>query len=96
MPANGAAIGILGTDASTWAGATLPLDLAPLGMNGCALRTPVDVTIVLASATWTIPVPTIAPDLIGASFRAQALVIDPAANAFGAVLSNTLRLRTGA
>lgn len=81
------------------AGATpLPLDLSSLGMPGCSLRTAPDVvTFGLGAGTsvgFAVPVPNRLP-LVSLRFYQQALVLDPAANAAGLVLSNSIAARPG-
>jgi hypothetical protein len=69
----------------------LPLDLTPIGMNGCALLTEIPLLFFASgpggSATWTLPIPTGA-DLLGFGFFTQSLHLDATANPFGATLSN--------
>ncbi len=74
-----------------WSGGALPADLTPFGMPGCWLRTAPEFLgfVVLAGGRtrlhWPLPG---TPGLIGTRFHAQGLVLDPAANALGAVVSN--------
>lgn len=69
---------------------TLNIDLTAAGMTGCTLYTDPLVTLAAAatngSASLSLPLPNVTT-LIGTRFREQALVFDPAANAFGAALS---------
>jgi hypothetical protein len=81
----------LGTSRSAWGALTLPLDLTPLGMNGCALRVSGDFAFPFFSLTGSAAVPLSIPvdaSLLGRLFFTQALVVDPGANAFGATTSN--------
>jgi hypothetical protein len=68
-------------------GQPLPLDLAPLGMPGCALYCSADVALAYVSspagrvdATFTVPQD---PGLLGLYFNNQFFVRDPGANALG-------------
>lgn len=67
------------------------VDLAFLGMPGCAVYTTpdllLDVVGAAGSATWTWPV---VAGPIGVSLYCQALCLDPAANTFGFTLSNAI------
>jgi hypothetical protein len=89
----------IGTSDSSWAGFTLPFDLAALGMPGCALWTSVDtlvhrVTQALPPAPGRATVEVSIPDdlnLIGMAFHAQWLVA-PGAGA-PASATRALRLR---
>jgi hypothetical protein len=76
--------GLSNTQASFGA---LPLDLTPLGMPGCQLRVSADVVLPMSGARLSWPIPPDA-DLAGARFHLQAVELDPAANAIGAVLSD--------
>lgn len=87
----------LGFSATSWNGTPLPLALDGLGMTGCALLASADAAPAFAAAgSVTIPWPL--PQnvaFLGLTVFAQALALDPAANAMGAVLSNGLRLQFG-
>lgn len=69
----------------------LPLDLSPFGFTGCKLFTnPLAVQLIAGSgntAMQVLPIPNIAA-LEGAMFYEQAMVMDPSANAVGAVVSD--------
>jgi hypothetical protein len=84
-------LGMLGISKSQWDSAPLPLDLTFVGLINCTLAmAPLFSTPLLlpgASATWPWAIP-LQADLFGQEFYAQALVLDAAANPFGAVLSN--------
>jgi len=71
---------------------TTPQPLASLGMPGCAAHISIDAAMGLAGtgnqAKWLLPIPD-QPLLLGVTFYNQALVLDPQANAFGAVVSDT-------
>jgi hypothetical protein len=66
----------------------LPLDLGPFGMPRCALRVSPDVLLPVAGnpAHAILPLPD-DPALAGLVFHLQALIVDPVANALGAVMS---------
>jgi hypothetical protein len=70
---------------------TLPLDLTPLGMTGCSLLVSPEhyfpVFNFSGAARWTLAIPR-DPSLLGETFFNQALVVDPSANPFGAIVSN--------
>jgi len=74
-----------------WQQFSTPISLGFLGMPGCTLHTSLDGTALLAGqngqAKWFLPIPN-QPSLVGLHFYNQALVFDPAANPFGAVLSD--------
>lgn len=84
-------LGLLGVSKSAWDGVPLPADLAPAGMPGCTLFVqPLLLTALLGGggvATWPVAMPTTAT-FVGQDLYAQVLVLDPASNPFGAVLSN--------
>ena len=77
----------------------LPFALSGLGFAGCTLLTSFDFTRVLTAAggtaTTTTPIPS-SQAIVGMPFFAQALVLDPAANAGGATFSNALAGTVGA
>ena len=80
-----------GTSNTTAAFGPLPADLAPLGAPGCMARVSFDAAVLLNGAghvaTFQFTVPN-APALLAARFYAQALSVDPAANALGLVASD--------
>lgn len=86
LPAN-AAVMVFGLNQF----APAPLSLAPYGMPGCTWRVAVDATTLIVGqagvARFELPIPD-APGLVGLSFYNQAIVVDLAANAFGAVVSD--------
>jgi hypothetical protein len=68
----------------------LPLDLGLLGAPGCSGRVSPDATTVIAgpgTAMWSLGIPNTA-SLLCTQFYTQALVLDPTANALGAVVSD--------
>jgi len=69
---------------------TVPTPLGPVGMPGCGLWIQVDAVMMVPGqqneAICQLPIPDL-PQLVGVRFYQQALVLDPAANAAGAVLS---------
>jgi hypothetical protein len=73
-----------------WNLLTSPLSLAGLGAPGCAWHVTPDALVPLAGtggrARIVMPIP-FSSSLIGATFHEQALVLDPAANALGVVVS---------
>lgn len=88
----------LGLDDMTWAGLTLPLDLGVVGAPGCALQSAVEVSLpTVASgggllATMVLPAD---PAIVGRMLFAQGLLLDPAANALGVVVSDLGVMRIG-
>jgi hypothetical protein len=79
-------------------GTTPPVPLAPVGAPGCDLLVLPDVAdLRLASgnrAEWSLAIPNV-PALAAQTFRQQAFVIDPAANALGLVASNAVSVTLG-
>lgn len=79
-------------------GVPLPISLAPIGMPGCAARVSPDHVVLVGgsngSATLPIPIPH-SVGLRGLRFFNQAFVIDPPANALGAVASDAAAARIG-
>lgn len=86
--------GVLGSDAPTFLGQPLPLDLTALGLPGCLLQTELAAYELRGGPDWPIAVPP-ATALLGSSFRLQAMVFDAAANPFGATTTNGLAARVG-
>jgi hypothetical protein len=88
---------IFGTSAA-WNGTPLPLDLAPLGLQGCALRTSLDVLVPLtanlaqpAVAALPLAIP-LAPGLAGASITVQAYVPTGAPGTLPGALTRAITL----
>ncbi len=90
--ANAPGLFVMGSSATTWQGASLPLSLATLGAPGCELLVSVDVTQpVLTDAGGAAIVPVSVPNdptLLDAAFFEQFAVLDPGANSFGFAFSN--------
>jgi hypothetical protein len=88
----------LGFSNTRWGSVPLPFDLTPLGMTGCSLLVEVPILFPFASrggrTTLSLAISD-RPDLLGFQFFDQALVIDPAANPFGATVSNGLASTLG-
>ncbi len=95
LPPGAAFFGVLGSDAPTFAGLPLPIDLTAFGMPQCWLHTELAANELCLNGTWLIAVPANIT-LLGGWFRLQALVLDPAANSLGITTTNGLRLRIGA
>jgi hypothetical protein len=76
----------------------LPLSLAPYGMPGCFARVATDLLCFVSgsngTATLTMPVPSDGA-LVGLPLHQQGLSIDPAANAAGLAVSNSVRVTVG-
>jgi hypothetical protein len=90
---------VVGASNTQWGTLPLPLDLSVIGMTGCVLRASVDVPVPMTNTnglgTLTLTVPNLS-FMIGQRFFAQALVVDPGANPFGATLANALEAILGA
>ncbi len=82
---------LLGFSRTMSAFGPLPLSLAPFGAPGCSVLVSGDASILLLgnnnTATWSLAIP-LSPNLACVQFHTQALVLDPAANQFGAVVSD--------
>lgn len=93
LPSNPLSVpfGLLGFSDKMWGGVGLPLDLGLIGMDGCDLLVSIASSTVLqnvgGTATWSLPIPRLCSLISGAFFQ-QVLVLDAAANAFGATVSN--------
>jgi PKD repeat protein len=76
----------------------LPLDLGFLGMPGCPLHVSLDITATIlgagTSGLYSLNFPAV-PANAGFQFFMQGLTIDPAANTFGAAMSDAVALVTG-
>lgn len=87
---------LVGANASSWGPIPLPMDLAMAGAPGCHLRTSVELLAPFVAngglGTWSLAMPT-DPSQIGLILHCQALLSDPTANAFGAVLSGAVAVR---
>jgi hypothetical protein len=98
LPAQPAAM-FFGVSKTSWGAFSLPLALGPFGMPGCTLYVSVDLVVGLSVtsgvATLALPVPNL-PSLVGLSLYAQGVVVSPATNSVGLVVSNAGDLRFGA
>lgn len=90
---------VVGSSSSTWNGNTLPIDLAPAGMNGCQLHVAFDFSDVVlgsagsASRAYAVPVD---PQLVGVHAYLQFFGLDAtAANPAGVVATNAADVRIG-
>lgn len=76
----------------------MPIDLTRIGMARCLQRTSAEWDFRLQNeqgrALWSIPVPSDGA-LEGVELFLQAVVLDPAANPRGIVLSDSARMRIG-
>ena len=88
----------LGSSHTNWGAVRLPLDLGFAGLPSCLLLVSPDlhhpVFNLTGRTTLALPLPP-DPVLTGAQVFLQGFVLDPSANAFGAVLSNALEARIG-
>lgn len=98
-PATTFVIGILGFSNTVHQGTPLPASLAPLGMSGCDLLVAIDITEYAFSDAagdfeFALAIPN---DIIwrGVTVYAQAWVLDPGANAGGAIVSNGVDFAIG-
>ncbi|MCA8971636.1 MAG: hypothetical protein KDC95_17720 [Planctomycetes bacterium] len=89
--ANAPVLMFLGFSDTNWGAFTLPLPLTTLGATGCSLLASPDLAGVAittgTAATWSLPIPSTAT-LVGTKYYLQALVVDAAANTFGAAFSD--------
>jgi hypothetical protein len=80
----------------SWFGNRLPFDMAPFGAPGCELRISPDIVrewSLAAQGTLQTQMPIGSnPALVGQQFYLQAVVVDPAANAWGNTLSNAVHM----
>ena len=86
------AVLFLGASRTTWAGTTLPLNLAPLGAPGCMLLASGEASLSVqvgsnGRGSITIPVPN-NPSLVNAKVYNQYIVLDAQANNLGLAFSN--------
>jgi hypothetical protein len=76
----------------------LPIDLGAVGAPGCSWRVSGDAVWYLQgsnqTATWSLTIPN-SGAFLGAVFHTQCLVLDPLANALGAVASNAVMAVVG-
>jgi hypothetical protein len=92
----GVAVLVVGLSDTTFGGAPLPVDLAPIGMPGCRAYVSVDATLALTHTvggiTWTFAVPN-NPALSGQSLYLQTLSIDGGApRPFPGAMSNAAEM----
>ncbi|MBL8898716.1 MAG: hypothetical protein JNM84_13850 [Planctomycetes bacterium] len=90
---------ILGFSKTSYGPLSLPFDLGLVGAPSCALRTSIDVALngwtdAQGQAGYAFACP-VDPLLVGAHLYAQALCLDPLANALGAITSNALDIQVG-
>jgi hypothetical protein len=98
--ASSAALAFIGSSRNSWGAVPLPLPLQALGASGCTLLTGMEITLKPAATSpngearilYALPN---GAALVGLGFHAQALVIDPRANALGLVFSGGLSLQIG-
>lgn len=97
-PTAGAAIMTVGLSRQQWAFGSLPMLLDPFGMTGCRAYASAEVATAVAAvagvANWSWAVPS-DPAFVGQPFHLQAIVVDPAANAAGATVSNAATMVVG-
>ena len=89
------ALGNLGFTQTLFGGFQCPLDLSPFGATGCTIYSdstvffPLVVDPVTEAAVFSLEIPRLAY-LEGLTFYEQVFVLDPAANSFGAYMSDAL------
>ncbi|MCB9891945.1 MAG: hypothetical protein H6832_18970 [Planctomycetes bacterium] len=98
--ANAPALLAIGGSNLMWGAFPLPLDLTPAGAPNCSIYASLDVlgaTVVsgIGTATLLLPIPR-DNALLGLAFYSQWIVLDPAANRFGAAFSQGVRSVIGA
>lgn len=97
MPVN-AGLMLFGFSSTTSAFGPLPLDLTGVGMAGCVARVSPDARFLVIgaanAATWNLPIPNL-PQLSGALFFNQMMVIDPGINGLGVVMSDAASALVG-
>jgi hypothetical protein len=89
---------VFGYSTTSWGTTPLPFDLGALGLQGCTLRTSVDVLVGLsanlaqpAAAGLSLPVP-VAPALVGSAVTVQAYVPTTSTGLLPGVLSRAITL----
>lgn len=91
LPAPYLALALVGLSNTVASFGPLPLDLVVIGAPGCLARVSLEATLFLTGSAGTATLPFATPNqaaLLGFTFHTQALVIDPALNAFGASVSD--------
>jgi hypothetical protein len=99
LPASAPALVLLGRSKTSWGAITLPVPLDSLGMTGCTLFASAEFLFPVVAAAGVARLSLPIPDdrsLLGTTSFTQGLVVDPAANPFGATLSNAAEQRIGA
>jgi glucose/arabinose dehydrogenase len=89
----------LGSSNTSWQYGPLPLDLSPLGLTGCFMRTSSDQLLTAFNGAGnelplSVGIPNV-PTLLGATVYLQALVLDPAANQFGGAITAGVAAHVG-
>lgn len=88
----------IGGSRTVWSGATLPMDLGPFGVPGCALNVSPDLLLPLVntggSARFSFHIPN-TTSLVGVRVLMQGIVNDPRANAMGLVTSPGAMIQVG-
>ena len=92
LPAgNGIAVVFFGYSKTHWAGGSLPLDLGPFGMGGCALYVSPDQSVQVptsgGTAQFALDIPC-DPALLGVHFFNQGAVLDPGVNPLNLIVTN--------
>lgn len=94
VPLNAPLFLAIGLSNAAWGTAALPLDLTVLGMNGCDLLISPDLLLFAPpQAATAVTVPIALPNdalLAGQTIYVQAMVLDAAANPFGATLTGAV------
>ena len=94
LPVQQPGFAFIGFSNSSWGLITLPVELSPVGMPGCVLYTPLDLTFAVASTgstgslPWGLVVP---PGSQGTLFFCQAAFPDAGTNPAGLVTTNGVR-----
>lgn len=98
LPAASVPLLLVGVSNTTWGALTLPAPLDSFGMPGCVGYTSADAAAPLVNlsgvANYMVDIPD-DPALLGRTLYFQAAVPDPAANTFGATVSNAVEVTFG-
>ena len=97
-PSAAGAFMFTGFSNTQWGSTPLPFALAPFGMSGCQLHVELFVVYPMTRRgnewTWSLAIPT-TPGLLGLVFYNQAIVVEPGANAAGAIVTAGAAARIG-
>lgn len=93
------AVLLLGASRTHLGALLLPIDLSALGMHGCLLQVSGEVALAMPAPVQGVSVTSLTvpanPGLVGATFFTQGLVVEPAANAAGLIVTASLAMVVG-